>query len=76
MDVVEPVPDPRKSLLLFAAIAAATAIAAMEETAVWLFAASSPPLFVQPFEPGRFDADANEALIHVLVQTAASDSAN
>jgi rare lipoprotein A len=63
--------EPRKILLPFAAIAAATVIAAMEHTSASLFQTSLPSLTAQPFEFGRDES--SDALVRALVRAEDAD---
>lgn len=60
--------EPRQFLLPFAAIAAATIIAAMEQTSASFFPTSFPLLTVQPFDLSRLDGRSGDALVNALAR--------
>ncbi len=65
--------EPRKILLPFAAIAAATAIAAMEQTSASFFQTPLPSLTVHLFELGRLDDESSDALVRALARAEDAD---
>jgi rare lipoprotein A len=65
--------EPRKILLPFAAIAAATAIAAMEQTLASLFPATPPSSSMLFFDLGRFDNESGDVLVRSLARAEQSD---